>query len=130
MISNPCIEIQTSSQPRPSVPAWFAEVVIIAQHLKTKGVLDAFEQHVRLVRGRFGRSEPIDFLAVLIGSAISGERTLADFFACVAPFETAFMALFGRDFPATSIEPEPLSGGCRSLRFRSLAHPFPEGWPG
>jgi hypothetical protein len=31
-----------------------------------------------------------------VGYAISGERTLADFFACVAPFETAFMALFGR----------------------------------
>jgi hypothetical protein len=130
MISNPCIEIQTSSQHRPSVPAWFAEVVIIAQHLKSKGVLDAFEQQVRLVRGRFGRYEPIDFLAVLIGYAISGERTLADFFACVAPFETAFMALFGRDSPATSLEPEPLSGGCRSFLFRSLPHPVPEIWPG
>jgi hypothetical protein len=96
MISNSWIEIQTSSEHRPSVPAWFAEVVIIAQHLKTKGLLDAFERQVRLVRGCFGRYEPIDFLAVLIGYAISGERTLADFFACVAPFETAFMALFGR----------------------------------
>jgi hypothetical protein len=39
---------------------------------------------------------PIDFLALLIGYAISGERTLEVFFECVAPFETAFMALFGR----------------------------------
>jgi hypothetical protein len=45
---------------------------------------------------------------VLIGYAISGERRLADFFARVAPFERAFMALFGRDSPATSLEPEPL----------------------
>ena len=103
MISNPWIEIQTSSEHRSSVPAWFAEVVIIAQHLKTKGLLDAFEQQVRLLRGRFGRYEPFDFLAVLIGYAISGERTLADFFACVAPFKTAFMALFGRtDLPHRS----------------------------
>ncbi|HEY4386291.1 MAG TPA: hypothetical protein VGN34_17680, partial [Ktedonobacteraceae bacterium] len=92
MIFNPCIEIQTPSQHRPSVPAWFAEVVIIAQHLRTKGLLDTFEQQVRLLRGRFGCYEPIDFLAVLIGYAISGERTLADFFACIALFETAFMA--------------------------------------
>jgi hypothetical protein len=49
MISNPCIEIQTSSEHRPSVPAWFAEAVIIAQHLKTKGLLAAFEQQVRKV---------------------------------------------------------------------------------
>jgi hypothetical protein len=40
--------------------------------------------------------EPLDFLAVLIGSAISGERTLSDFFHRLAPFEAAFMALFGR----------------------------------
>lgn len=96
MISNPCIEVQTISENRPSVPAWFAEVVIIAGHITTKGLLQAFTQQVRLVRGRFGTYEPIDFLALLIGYAISGERTLSDFFECVAPFETAFMALFGR----------------------------------
>jgi len=52
---------------------------------------------VRLVRGRFGMYEPIDFLALLIGYAISGEGTLADFFERLEPFETAFMALFGRN---------------------------------
>jgi hypothetical protein len=52
---------------------------------------------MRLVRGRFGTYEPIDFLALLIGYAISGELTLADFFERVEPFETAFMALFGRN---------------------------------
>ena len=46
MIPNPCIEIQTSPVDRPSVPAWFAEVVIIAQHLATKGLLDAFAHQV------------------------------------------------------------------------------------
>jgi hypothetical protein len=51
---------------------------------------------VRLVRGRFGSYEPIDFLALLIGYASSGERTLSDFFERLAPFGTAFMALFGR----------------------------------
>jgi len=78
------------------VPAWFAEVVIIARHLATNGLLEAFAHQVRLVRGRFGIYEPIDFLALLIGYAISGERTLSDFFERVAPFEAAFMALFGR----------------------------------
>jgi hypothetical protein len=48
------------------------------------------------VRGRFGTYEPIDFLALLVGYAISGERTLADFFERLAPFGSAFMALFGR----------------------------------
>ncbi len=96
MIPNRCIEIQTSPLDRPSVPDWFAEVVMIARHLEAKGLLEAFAQQVRLVRGRFGSYEPIDFLGPLMGYAISGERTLADFFERVAPFESAFMALFGR----------------------------------
>src|SRR5450755_4864543 len=65
MIPNPCIEVQTSPAARPSVPEWFAEVVIIVQHLTAEGVLDAFAHQVRLVRGRFGTYEPIDFLAPL-----------------------------------------------------------------
>jgi len=75
---------------------WFAEVVILARHLATTGLLEAFADQVHLRRGRFGTYESIDFLALLVGYAISGERTLSDFFECVAPFETAFMALFGR----------------------------------
>ena len=48
------------------------------------------------MRGRFGSYEPLDFLVLLIGYAVSGERTLSDFFQRVAPFDAAFMALFGR----------------------------------
>ena len=96
MTPNRCIEVQTSPLDRPSVPEWFAEVVMMARHLEAKGLLEAFAQQVRLVRGRFGSYEPIDFLGPLMGYAISGERTLADFFERVAPFESAFMALCGR----------------------------------
>jgi hypothetical protein len=96
MIPNQCIEVQTSPVDRPSVPPWFAEVVIMVRHLATKGLLDAFAHQVRLVRGHFGCYEPIDFLALLVGYAISGERRLSDFFERLAPFGSAFMALFGR----------------------------------
>ena len=45
----------------------------------------------------------IDFVAVLIGYAASGERTLEAFYQRVQPFATAFMALLGRDrLPARS----------------------------
>ena len=125
MISNPGIEVQTTSENRFSVPAWFAEVVIIARYLETKGLVEAFAHQVRLVRGRFGTYEPIDFLALLIGYAISGERTLADFFERVEPFETAFMALFGRRcLPhRSSLSRAPLR--CRSSLFRSVPHALP-----
>ncbi len=96
MIPDPCIEVHTMPLDRPSVPAWFAEVVIMARHLMTTGLLEVFADQIRLRRGRFGSYEPIDFLALLVGYAISGERTLADFFERVEPFEAAFMALFGR----------------------------------
>lgn len=39
---------------------------------------------------------PIAFLVLLLGYAISGARTLEAFYARVAPFGPAFMALFGR----------------------------------
>jgi hypothetical protein len=40
-------------------------------------------------RRRFGRYEVIDFVAVLFGYAISGERTLEAFYECLHPFATA-----------------------------------------
>ena len=96
MISNPCIEVQTSCEDRPSVPAWFAEVVLIAQYLTQHDVLETLTQQVHLVRARFGQYEVIDFLVLLFGYAISGERTLQDFFTRLTPFAMPFMALFGR----------------------------------
>ena len=53
---------------------------MLVQHLTNQGLLDALAHHVRLVRGRFGQYEPIDFFALLLGYAISGERTIADFY--------------------------------------------------
>jgi hypothetical protein len=133
MIPNRCIEIQTSPLDRPSVPAWFAELVMIAQHLESKGLLEAFAQQVHLVRGRFGSYDPIDFLGLLVGYAISGERTLADFFERVAPFETAFMALFGRRcLPHRSSLSRFLADVDRPCleAFRALfeQHTFAQGW--
>ena len=69
----------------------------MARYLEKKGQISAFAHQVRLVRGRFGTYEPIDFLARLFGYARSFERTRASFFERVEPFETAFMALFGRN---------------------------------
>ncbi len=59
-------------------------------------VFDAITQRVRFARRRFGRYEVIDFVAVLVGYAISGERTLETFYQAVQPWEEALMALFDR----------------------------------
>jgi hypothetical protein len=133
MIPKPSIEVQTSPVDRLSVPAWFAEVVIVSRHLTTKGLLEAFAHQIQLVRGRFGSYEPIDFLALLFGYAMSGERTLSAFFERVTPFGPAFMALFGRaDLPHRATLSRFLSSvDCPCLEaFRKLfeQHSEASGW--
>jgi hypothetical protein len=102
-IADGAVIIQTSSESIPSTPSWFGEVVLMAAHLRKHGVLTKISERVRLARRRFGHYEVIDFLAVLFGYAISGERTLEAFYARLQPFAGPFMALFGRDqLPAGS----------------------------
>ncbi len=91
------VNIQTSSESNLSTPSWFGEAVLIISHLRKQGVLDAINSQVRFARRRFGQYEVIDFLAVLFGYAISGERTLEAFYERLQPFAVPFMALFGRD---------------------------------
>src|SRR5258708_24198891 len=43
-----------------------------------------------------GDYEVIDFVVMLIGYAVSGERTLQSFYHRLLPFAEPFMALFGR----------------------------------
>ena len=93
----PPIEIRTSPEDVPSIPAWFAEVVVLARHFTQQGHLNAISQGVRLARGRAGTFDVIDFVAVLLGYAVSGEVTLAAFFDRLLPFAQPFMALFGRN---------------------------------
>jgi hypothetical protein len=102
-IADGSVHIQTSSESVPSTPSWFGEVVLMATHLRKHHVLAKISEHVRFARRRFGHYEVIDFLAVLFGYAISGERTLEAFYQRLQPFAVPFMALFERDrLPARS----------------------------
>ncbi|MGO8949917.1 MAG: hypothetical protein ACLQUY_20125 [Ktedonobacterales bacterium] len=95
-LPHPCVDIHTTPAPQPSIPPWFAESVLIAGYLRSHGLLEALNTQVRLVRKRFGQYEVLDFLALLLGYAISGERTLQAFFDRLQPFAEPFMALFER----------------------------------
>ncbi len=102
-IADSPVTIQTSSQSVPSTPSWFGEVTLIAHYLRRVGMLAEISARVRFARRRFGRYDVIDFVAVLLGYAISGERTLETFYERLQPFAQAFMALFERDrLPARS----------------------------
>ncbi|SRR6266699_5491348 len=83
-IASSPVTIQTSAQSVPSTPGWMGEVTLIAHHLRKLGVLSAMAEQVRFARRRFGRYEVLDFVAVLLGYAISGERTLEAFYERLA----------------------------------------------
>src|SRR5437870_13083942 len=95
-IADSSVIIQTSSESVPVTPSWFGEVALIIPYLRKQGVLSAITSQVRLSRRRFGYYEVIDFLAVLFGYAISGERTLEEFYERLLPLAQPFMALFDR----------------------------------
>src|SRR5713226_8241524 len=97
------VNIQASAQSAPALPCWFGEITLIVHHLQRQGVLAAIAEQVRFTRRRFGRYDVIDFVAILFGYAISGERTLEAFYERIGPWASPFMALFGRDLlPARS----------------------------
>lgn len=73
------------------------QVTLLTHHLQRHGMLNTIEEQVRFARRRFGRYEVIDFVAVLFGYSVSGERRLEAFYICLQHWAGAFMALFGRD---------------------------------
>ncbi len=90
------VHIQIAPELAPTTPCWFAEVAMMAEILKTYGLVKLIETQVRFARARFDHYELIDFVAVLIGYALSGEPSLQAFYERLAPFSEVFMALFER----------------------------------
>ena len=75
-IADGSVQIQTSSDVQFATPSWLGEVALVASHLRKQGLLTKGSERVRFARRRFGRYDGLDFLVVLLGYAISGERTL------------------------------------------------------
>jgi hypothetical protein len=73
------------------------EVAVFAHRLTHMGILIRIQEQVRFARARFGTYDVIDFVAILIGYAVSGEPTLQAFYERLLPFAGPFMALFGRN---------------------------------
>ena len=91
-IADGSVIIRASSESVASTPSWFGEVVLMTAHLRKHDVLTKIAERVRFARRRFGYYEVIDFLAVLFGYVISGERTLEEFYMQLQPVAGPFMA--------------------------------------
>lgn len=50
----PPVTIQTSPEEAPSIPPWFAEVILLAHFFTQHDYLAAISEQVRLARGRAG----------------------------------------------------------------------------
>jgi len=136
-MTDPVVHIQVDPTNAPSTPPWFGEVAVVAHALQRYGILNAIQERVRFVRARMGKYELIDFVAMLIGYAVSGELTLRAFCERVQPFATAFMALFGRaDFPTPptlsrylAVLDQPCVEALRTLFLEDLLARSPFGAP-
>jgi hypothetical protein len=98
------VTIQITPESKPATPCWMGEVVAFAQVLAHEGILKAIQDQVRFARARFGHYDVIDFVAVLIGYAVSSEPTLLAFYDRLAPFAEPVMALFVRWFVADVLD--------------------------
>jgi hypothetical protein len=141
-IADGAVWIRTAAESALATPSWFGEAVLLTAHLRKHGVFHQLQEQVRCARRRFGRYDVIDFLAVLFGYAVSGERTLEEYYERLRPFAIPFMALFGRDqLPSRSalsrflaaLTEAPWKPCARSFSMISwLAHSpptsKPEGW--
>lgn len=101
-MTDPVVQIQVDPTNSPSMPPWFGEVVVVAHALQRYGLLNAIQERVRFVRARMGKYELIDFVAILIGYAVSGEPTLRAFCERAQPCVEALRTLFLEDLLARS----------------------------
>src|SRR2546426_9083023 len=92
------VQIQIAPEAVPTTPCWFGEVAIVAEILKTYGLVNLIETKVQFARARFDQYDLIDFVAVLIGYGFRGEPTPQAFFFRLAPFFSPFFALLHSSF--------------------------------
>lgn len=85
-MTHPAVTIQISPESQPSTPTFLGEVAAVTQVFSHTGILKKIQEQVR-----FGQYDLIDFIAVLIGYAVSGEPTLLAFYERLVPFAEALL---------------------------------------
>jgi hypothetical protein len=79
------VAVEAVEAERLRVPSWFGEAVLLGQYWLESGLVGYLEAEERGSRGRMGQYEVADFVLLVNSYAISGERTMADFFKSIAP---------------------------------------------
>jgi hypothetical protein len=100
LISNNCnkkVIVNASEQLQTVAAMWLAEAVLIAQLWTQSGLVKQLNEEVKVMRGRMGVYEVVDFTLLLLTYGVSQEATLSNFFKKLTPFKTALSALWERD---------------------------------
>ena len=79
------------------MPSWFGEAVLFGKYWLDSGLVGYLEEEVRVERGRMGQYEVMDLVLLLLSYAMSGERTIADFYRALSPVKEVLMSQWGRD---------------------------------
>lgn len=88
--------VQYTPEEVASTPLWLGELAVMVDRFRKADLEQAIKEKVRLIRGRFGHYEPIDFVFLLLGYAVSAERTYEDYHAHLRPVAQTVEALFHR----------------------------------
>lgn len=91
------IELTATIESNPVIPNWLNEVLLLGKYWLKSGLLERLQQQVRVSRGRMGDYEVGDFVLLLLAYAVSGEKTLSDFFAALKPVRFLLMAVWRRN---------------------------------
>lgn len=91
------IELTTNIESNPVIPNWLGEALLLGKYWVESGLLERLQKQVRVERGRMGDYEVCDFVLLLLSYAVSGEKTLKDFFAALKPVKSLLMAVWQRN---------------------------------
>lgn len=90
------VEIIGVEEERRVVPRWLGEAALWGRYWVESGLVGYLEEEVRVVRGRMGRYEVVDFVMILNSYAVSGERTLRAFYESIEPVKEVLLSIWGR----------------------------------
>jgi hypothetical protein len=97
------LHLSSSSASEPSAAPWLTQAIVLLRAWWSGWLLLPLVECVRLVRGRAGKFEVMDFVLVLVAYASSRAATLEDFYEQAQPTAQALMGAWGRsEMPSRS----------------------------
>jgi hypothetical protein len=91
------LHLSTTSASEPTAPPWLTQALVLAQTWWSQWLPMPLVEGVRVVRGRAGTFDVVDFVLVLLAYASSGGRDLKTFFEQARPVAQVLMGAWGRN---------------------------------